>query len=241
MHMTDIELLDNLEIRIKPETVLKLQGYEGKREPLAGIRKIVTEQVNVARKLAQPRAIYREIEIKTIDGSAIRLADDSVMQVGKRIAAWWQGSTKLAIALCTVGSALEDQVKALSQKGEHLAAMTLDACGSLVLGSALDQVNRFTCERASKEGIRAGPSLNPGYAEWPLTDQRLIFQIMPAQTIGIRLNEQCMMSPKQSATICTGLGVTQNFDEFNRCYHCGIPKCPFRKLIKKLEPDTRTT
>lgn len=238
--MSDVKLLDNLEVRIKPETVLKLQGYDGKREPLDGIREVVVEQVNAARELAQPRAIYREIEIKTIDDSIVRLADDTVMQVGKRIAEWWQGSTRLAVALCTVGNALEEQVKALSQKGEHLAAMTLDACGSLVLGSALDQVNHFTCKRAAKAGVRVGPSLNPGYNEWPLTDQRLIFQLMPAQTIGIRLNEQCMMIPKQSATSCTGLGVTQDFDEFNRCYHCGVPKCPFRKLSTKPEPDTRT-
>jgi len=238
--MADVELLDNLEVRIKPETVLKLQGYDGKREPLAGIRETVTEQVNMARKLAQPRAIYRELKIEAIDDANITLADDTVMQVGERIATWWRGSTRLAIALCTIGVVVEEQVKALSQKGEQLAALTLDTCSSLALGSVLDQVNRFTCERAVKEGIRAGPSLNPGYAEWPLTDQRLIFQIMPAQNIGIHLNEQCMMTPKQSATTCTGLGVTRDFDEFNRCYHCGVPKCPFRKLSKKPEPDTIT-
>jgi len=235
--MSDVELLDNLEVRIKPETVLKLQGYDGKREPLAGIREVVVEQVNAARKLAQPRAIYREIEIKAIDDSIVRLTDDTVMQVGKRIAAWWKGSTRLAISLCTVGNALENQVRTLSQKGEHLAAMTLDACGSLVLGNAMEQVKHFTCEKAVKTGIRVGPSLNPGYNEWPLTDQRLIFQLMPAQTIGIHLNEQCMMIPKQSATSCTGLGVTQDFSEFNNCYHCDLPKCPYRKLSKKPEPE----
>jgi hypothetical protein len=238
--MYEIEHLDNLKVQIKPDTVLKLQGYDGKREPPAGIREVITAQVNVAKKLAQPRAIYREIEIKAITNSTLRLADDTEMHVGKKIATWWQGSTRLTIALCTVGGAVEEQVKALSQKGEHLAALTLDACGSLALGSILDQVNRYTCERATKEGIRAGPSLNPGYAEWPLTDQQLIFEIMPAHTIGIRLNEQCMMIPKQSATTCTGLGVSQNFEKFNRCYHCGVPKCPFRKLSKKPESDTGT-
>jgi len=238
--MYEIERLDKLKVQIKPDTVLKLQGYDGKREPPAGIRETVTEQVNFALKFAQPRAIYREIQIKAINDSAVTLADDTLLNVGKRITTWWQGSTRLAIALCTIGDVVEEQVKTLSQKGEQLAALTLDACGSLALGSILDQVNRYTCERSTKEGIRAGPSLNPGYAEWPLTDQQLIFEIMPAHTIGIHLNEQCMMIPKQSATTCTGLGVTQNFERFNRCYHCGVPKCPFRKLSNKPESDTGT-
>jgi hypothetical protein len=231
--MSQVELLDKLEVRVEPETVLKLQGYGDKRAPRDNIREIAARQVEAAKALVKPMAIYRELEIRSIEDSIVRLENDTVFQVGKRIANWWQGSNSVAIALCTIGSAIEEQVKALSQKGEHLAALTLDAAGSLALGSALDQVHRFTCERASKSGIRVGPSLNPGYAEWPLTDQRLIFQLMPAETIGVRLNEQCMMMPKQSAVLCAGLGVTQDFDDFNRCYHCGVPKCPFRKLSKK--------
>jgi hypothetical protein len=231
--MSQVELLDKLEIRIDPETVLKYLGYGDERAPSEGIRDIVAQQVKAARALVKPKAIYREVEIRSIENSAVRLENDMVFQIGKRIAHWWQGSKSVAIALCTMGSAIEQQVKALSQKGEHLAALTLDAAGSLALGNALDQIHRFTCEKASKSGIRVGPSLNPGYGEWPLTDQRLIFQIMPAETIGVRLNEQCIMIPKQSSVLCAGLGVTQDFDDFNRCYHCGVPKCPFRKLSKK--------
>lgn len=238
--MSQVELLDNLQIRIDPETVLKLQGYGDKRAPKDNIREIVTQQAEAAKALAKPIAIYREMEILRIEDSVVRLKNDTVFQVGKRIADWWQGSKSLAIALCTVGGAIGEQVTALSQKGEHLAALSLDTAGSLALGSALDQVHHFTCERASKSGIRVGPSLNPGYGEWPITDQRLIFKIMPAEKIGVRLNEQCMMRPKQSAVLCAGLGVTQDFDDFNRCYHCGVPKCPFRKLSRRPKPDTET-
>jgi len=231
--MSQVELLDKLEIRITPETVLKLQGYSDKRAPSDSIRNIVARQVEAAMALAKPQAIYREVEIRSIEDSVVKLENDMAFQVGKRIAHWWQGSKAVAIAVCTVGSAIEEQVKALSRKGEHLAALTLDTAGSLALGSALDQVHRFTCERATRAGIRVGPALNPGYAEWPITDQQLLFQIMPAEQIGVRLNEQCMMMPKQSAVLCAGLGVNQDFDDFNRCYHCGVPKCPFRKLSEK--------
>jgi len=238
--MSQVELLDKLEIRVDPETVLKLQGYGDKRAPKGNIREIVTQQTKAAKALAKPMAIYREVGIRAIEDGVVRLENDIVFQVGKRIADWWQGSKSVAIALCTIGGALEEQVTALSQKGEHLAALSLDAAGSLALGSALDQVHRFTCERALQAGIRVGPSLNPGYAEWPLTDQRLVFKIMPAEQIGVRLNEQCMMIPKQSATFCAGLGVSQNFDDFNRCYHCGVPKCPFRKLSRKPRTESET-
>jgi hypothetical protein len=88
----------------------------------------------------------------------------------------------------------------------------------------------MACERLSAEGVEAGPWLNPGYLDWPLTDQRLIFSLLPAESIGVALNDSCMMVPRKSVTICAGIGVSGSSAGFNRCRHCGVAKCQFRRL-----------
>ena len=85
--------------------------------------------------------------------------------------------------------------------------------------------------------MKVAPGLSPGYREWPLTDQRLIFSIMPAETIGVRLNDHCMMIPKKSVSFCAGLGVSEALEQFNRCNHCGVSKCPYRRVDEKSEVD----
>jgi len=224
-----VEFLDELEANIDTNAVLRIQGYRGDRELKAGIREITTEEIEAAQELAKPRAIYREVEVVGVEEDEIRLEGDVRLSVGRRIAGWWQGSQSLAVALCTIGVALEERVMALSKKGEHTAALILDIAGSVALSSTADHVRRFICEKATNSGMNVGPGLNPGYAEWPLTDQRLIFSIMPAERIGVHLNDQLMMIPKKSVSFCAGLGVSETLGRFNRCTHCGVLKCPYRR------------
>ena len=232
-----VEFLDYLEVNVDTEAVLRIQGYRGDGELKASIREITTRQVEAARQLAKPVAICREVQALGMDKDTIRLEDGLVLHVGARIAQWWQGSHSLAVAVFTIGGALEETVLALSKNGAHAEALILDIAGSVALGSAADQVRRFICEKAANLGIEVGPALNPGYGEWPLTDQRLIFSLMPAESIGVRLNDQFMMIPKKSASFCAGLGVSQTLQHFNRCNHCGVAKCPYRRVDKQSKAD----
>ena len=232
-----VEFLDYLEVNVDAEAVLRIQGYRGDGELKASIREITTRQVEAARQLAKPRAVYREVQALGMDEGTVRLEDGLLLHVGARIAQWWHGGHALAVALCTIDGALEERVLALSKNGAHAEALILDIAGSVALGSVADQVRRFICEKASNLGIEVGPALNPGYGEWPLTDQRLIFGLMPAESIGVRLNDQFMMVPKKSVSFCAGLGVSEASEHFNRCSHCGVAKCPYRRVDKQSKAD----
>jgi hypothetical protein len=118
----------------------------------------------------------------------------------------------------------------LLARGEHTEALNLDIAGTVAVGVVGFQIQYYACERLAKHNVETGPWLNPGYLDWPLTDQRLIFDLMPAASINVRLNDQCMMIPKKSGTVCAGIGVSNPPDGFNRCMHCGVAKCPYRKI-----------
>jgi hypothetical protein len=172
-----------------------------------------------------------------MERDTMRLEGHIQLHIGRKIARWWDGSRFLAVAVCTIGGALEERILALSQKGENAAALILDIAGSVALGSVTNQVRRFICEKASNSGMKVAPGLNPGYGEWPLTDQRLIFSIIPTETIGVRLNDHCMMIPQKSVSFCAGLGVSEALEQFNRCNHCGVSKCPYRRVGENSEVD----
>jgi hypothetical protein len=233
MKTPEIEHLDKFEITIDPRAILHIQGYRAGHEPKPAIMTLINRAIEEALQLAKPKGIYGEFPVAELKEDSLVIEDGTCFSIGPRISSWWKGSKAVVTAVCTIGGDLEKRLAELSAKGEHTAGLNLDIAGSVALGSLGDQVHQYICRKASDKGVEMGPFVNPGYREWPLTDQKLIFNMMPAASIGVTLNEHCMMVPKKSVTFCSGAGVSEVQENFNRCKHCGLAKCPYRRVSKK--------
>ena len=228
--MLSEEILDNFEVSIDPQVILLVHGYGADKKPRPSIVDMVSRIAEEAGALIRPRAIYREFTVARLDTESVTLENGIQLSIGRKISSLWQGSRALGMSLCTLGPQLEDRVSALLEEGEQMQALNLDIAGTIALGIVGYQVQNMACGRLSAEGVEAGPWLNPGYINWPLTDQRLIFSMLPAESIGVELNDSCMMIPKKSVTVCAGIGAIGSGAGFNRCRHCGVAKCQFRRL-----------
>jgi len=229
-HMNTAQFIGKLEVQIDPRLILAIHGYNENHKPGRAIRDTVEEAVAEAHNLAEPKALYQEFPVVQLTADSIILEGGICFSIGKEIGSLWQGSKTLGIALYTIGERLEDRVTELLAKGEHSEALNLDIAGTVALGIVGFQVQYYACEQLAKHNTETGPWLNPGYLDWPLADQRLIFDLIPAASIRVKLNDHCMMIPKKSVTVCAGIGAGQRRDSFNRCMHCGVAKCPYRKI-----------
>ena len=228
--MNMAQFIGKLEVQIDPQLILTVHGYNENRKPGQAIRDIVEEAAAEAHILISPKALYQEFTIVQLTADSVILEGGTRFSTGKEISSLWQGSKTLGIALYTIGERLEHRVTELLAKGEHSEALNLDIAGTVALGMVGFQVQYYACEQLAKHNVETGPWLNPGYLDWPLTDQRLIFDLVPASSIQVSLNDHCMMIPKKSVTICAGIGAGQRRDSFNRCMHCGVAKCHYRKI-----------
>lgn len=228
--MDTAQFIGKLEVQIDPQLILAVHGYNETRKPGQAIRDMVEQAAAEAHRLVSPRALYQEFPIQRWDPDSVTIEGGTCFSTGREISSLWQGSKTLGVALYTIGEGLEARVAELTAKGEHSEALNLDIAGTVALGVAGFQVQYHVCERLARHNLETGPWLNPGYLDWPLTDQRLIFGLMPAASINVSLNDQCMMVPRKSVTVCAGIGIGQRQDSFNRCLHCGVSKCPYRRI-----------
>ncbi len=235
--MLNERILDNFEVAVDPQVILAVHGYGAARQPRPAIVEMASSSAAEAERLAGPRAIYREFPLAQMDMESVTLQNGIRFSIGRRISELWEGSRTLGIALYTLGPQLEERVSDLMQEGHQMEALSLDIAGTIALGLVGLQVQQMACRRLGEQGEEAGPWLNPGYLDWPLSDQRLIFGILPAESIGVRLNESCMMIPRKSVTICAGIGIKESAAGFNRCRHCGVAKCQFRRITVSPESD----
>jgi hypothetical protein len=228
--MSKEEILDKFEVAIDPQVILAVHGYTPEKKPRPAIAELVSRVCEEAEGLAKPRAIYREFPVAQMDENSLTLENGTTFSIGQKISSLWEGSRALGIALYTIGPELEERVSTLMEAGDGMQALNLDIAGTIALGVVGYQVQHMACEKLSTKGVEAGTWLNPGYIGWPLTDQRLIFGMLPAGSIGVTLNDSCMMIPRKSVTICAGIGVSGSSAGFNRCRHCGVAKCQFRRI-----------
>ena len=224
-----MEITKDIKVRIQEEEVLRLQGYGKGKLPSKEVKEILIREIEEGYRLIEPISIYTEVKVEAIESEIIRLAGGLALRVGNPLKDW-SGAEYLGVALCTIGSRLEERVAQLFDQQELAPALMLDSVGSVAVESVADQINYLFCHRASLRGINKGPRLSPGYGKWALSDQRVLFRLLPGEEIGIRLNDQCMMIPRKSVSFCLGMGRTIGDSwEASPCRHCVMEGCQYRK------------
>lgn len=223
-----MEVLEGMSVEISAREVLRLQGYRN-AQPSPQVLEIVNSQIEEGYRLIEPRAVCTEVGVVEIEKGTMKLSPGRALSIGSFLSAWCEGSEYLTVAVCTIGPVLEARVAQLFALGEYASAMMLDSVGSVAVESAADQVNWLICEKARSLSLSASPRFSPGYSRWSLTDQRVIFDLVDAERIGVRLNAQFMMMPRKSVSFCAGMG--RGVVEKSRgdpCRLCSMEGCQYR-------------
>jgi len=195
--ITDIQLF--LEI----EHVLKGQGID----PTRARPRLVAAAEGVlgeAQSLLDPVALYTILPVREFYHQTVVLDGGAIFE-GPLVARALAGATEAALVVCTIGPALEEQVGALFA-ADSVRAMALDGAGTAAVGEVARQIVAQICEEASSRGLGTGMRASPGQEGWPIEQQRVFFDLVPAQGIGVQLTESCLMLPRKSVSVVVGLG-----------------------------------
>lgn len=214
-------------IDIDSQQVLRIIGYREDYEPPARIACLVDEYVENVHQLIEPLYSYviRDIELVYGSGAVI----EGWITFGSEVVAGLLEQCKqAAIFVVTIGDYLEEMVTWLAEDGMVLQATVLDAIGS----SAVEQVADFVQDRikaiADAQGLYASRRFSPGYCDWNVDQQRMVFQAMNGDTAGVSLTEGCLMLPQKSISGIIGIG-SHDVENYNPCKTCDKSDCPGRR------------
>ena len=180
-----------------------------------------------------PRATVRWIPLAgrrhvTRECDTFVMEDESLTIPG--IAAHWGAVTSLGMAVCTIGEGVEVEVSRLWEARELPLAAMLDSVGSAAVESLAEYVNDALCAEGLAAGLRVTNRVSPGYGDWDVRDQVLVFRMCPGDAVGVRLNEACVMTPAKSITLVVGAGPEARVDHyFSQCARCWMAACTYRR------------
>lgn len=207
------------------EHVLKGQGIDPAR---ARPRLVTVAQgaLDEARPLLDPIALYTILPVRDFHHQTVVLDGGATFE-GPLVARALAGATEAALAVCTIGSALEEQVGALFAT-DSVRAMALDGAGTAAVGEVTRLIVARICDEASARELGTGMRANPGQEGWPIEQQRVFFDLVPAEEIGVQLTKSCLMLPRKSVSVVVGLGPEMRPDAVTCDFCSKRERCPWR-------------
>jgi len=170
----------DFKIRLREKRILRLMGYQAKAEN-SSLAKLIAEEKSKLDKLLKPVSLYTIIDYEETNKHPV-----------------FTDAVKVALCVCTIGPELEKEVEDLTRKNDLLKGLILDSIGSEVVEEVAIQSDKIIAEEAIKMNLWPSKRFSPGYGGWDLKEQKFIFEVLPAQKIGIELNESFMMIPRKS-------------------------------------------
>ena len=164
--------MDALTFEVDPQEVLRLQGYRRPSDvPTPEVLEILHAGMAEARRLFQPRWVYQEFPVESVDHDGCQLQEGPRFLI-QGIPERWGAIARLGLAVCTIGGAIEERIEALFVEREFPLAFMLDSLGSVATEALAEGLHRQLCADRLTRDLKVTSRESPGYPRWVIEDQR---------------------------------------------------------------------
>ena len=152
------------------------------------------------------------------------------LNLGRQVCGYIKESTQVALFLCTAGEDFTRMTNALNEQGDIMEAYILDAIGSLTVENAMAKIQENLRLSFKTDRLKISNRYSPGYCNWPLSDQKALFELIGNNSTGISLSDSCLMTPRKSVSGIIGIGKNLKHQEYG-CKICSNTSCMYRKVL----------
>lgn len=226
-----MELLVGIQVTVSESDMLQRIGYTRRgMPPTAKMSRVISEVVKEGTNLIKPQTIYDKWDAALTKEAEVVLSNGKVLK-NPRSGADWAGLEQVIVAICTIGPLLEERVSQLSAQGNVAKSILLDDIGTAAVRDLTRKIDALFCQQAIEKGMKAGMRFSPGSTGWDIADQRAIFELLPAEMVGVSLNDQLLMIPRKSLSFVVAIGETVPVPKSRiMCQYCDKVSCPDRQI-----------
>jgi len=218
-----------VDIEIDKKQVCHYIGYEDAKNLSARISSLIDDYAEHAHDLINPLYSYVIKDVEWARGS-ISLIEGSVIFKSRIITKLLEHCPQVAIFLVTIGKYLEETAFQLARDGLILQATVLDSIGSDAVEKVADFAQDRIKEIVKARGLVTSQRFSPGYCDWNIGQQRMLFYALTGNTLGIHLTGECLMIPQKSISGIIGIGPSiDNVENYHPCKTCNKQDCPGRR------------
>ncbi len=227
------DTIDAIDLAINKNRILRRLGYTVDAKPRPAIESLLIDTLEEALTMLQPVFSCTTMDVQRIHRPNISLSggsDASVTLTSDVLCRALAPCHQAIIFICSIGQGLEDSVTQMMRRGQTLKASILDAIGSEAAERTADYVEKTAGRSAEAAGAGITLRFSPGYCDWDISQQRLIFGLFDSGTIGVKLTEECLMIPRKSVSGIIGVGwADAKHLRVSPCRSCDRRDCDHRR------------
>jgi hypothetical protein len=188
--------------------------------------KVAEAALSEGLKKIHPSAMIHQVKVVEHRHERILLQGGNEL-VSPLVAHHLAGAEQVALALCTIGSELEN-LSSTWMESNPLLGVALDGLGNAAVEILGQQVCMRLGDQAKASGLTASTPLSPGEPEWPVeVGQPQVFALLEPSRVGIKLTSGGMMVPKKSISFVVGIG--PDMVQTDQCELCSLlERCHYR-------------
>lgn len=226
-----VEAIKGFDIEIDKDEVCRYLGYGNGRGPNSSISSLIDKEIEEAYGLIQPSCFYQLMDITRVRRPRVFLKNSLTLTVTSDVLSWvLSRCEQVAIFVVSIGQGLEERVSQLTKEGNMVKATILDAIGSEAAEKTACYLQDKVQELANSNGAEITLRYSPGYCDWDITQQRVIFEAMNSTPLGVSLTEECLMVPRKSVSGIIGLGQFEKRRfSYSPCRFCTKKDCQSRR------------
>jgi len=216
-------------IDIDNKQVLQYLGYGDSNNPPPRISSLIDEYVDNVHDLIAPSYYYTIRDVDIVLGSSV-VVDGPLVFQSEVVARLLEKCEKVAVFALTIGGYLEEMVGKLSADKLMIQAAVLDGIGSSATEKMADFVYEIINRRAGDMRFCTSRRFSPGYCDWEVEQQQMLFHAIDCDSAGVRLTEGGIMLPRKSISGIIGIG-SREVENYNPCETCDKDNCIGRRTI----------
>lgn len=223
-------VVDGLAVTVSAESVWRFLTYPEGRTPPERSAGRIADEIAGARPWVQARGVYRIDRPAGAHPLQLPLPEPPITPSNGN-----NEPVAFALALVTAGPMLEEQIRHRLAADDSVGALILDAVGSAAAEEAADRLTVEILDRLGERGASSasgysGCRVSPGYGAWPLEAQRVVFQHLPHDEIGVGLLPSLLMVPRKSISFALWFDAEgRPISDLAGCARCPQTGCPQRR------------
>ena len=189
--------------------------------PEERIRDMVRELIDELVPKATLRYTYQVVEAEKLSPRQVRFAGKTFTPEGI-ICSYLKGMTHALLFIGSAGWEFDRAKEALKANDDIVADYIADSIGTVLAEMTVAQIEK------DYDGVQTiSMPYSPGYCNWDIREQHLLFSLFPERPCGVILSESSLMAPEKSVSGFFALGETLQ----RQPYHCEI--CKNKRCYKR--------
>ncbi len=174
--------LNDFKVHVEDKRILVRLGYKPKSSEInSSVSQYLEEFKSKLPELIEPKAVYTILDYKETNKHPV-----------------FKGAEKVSLCLCTIGPELEEECSRYTKNGDILKGFVLDSFGSEAAEDVARQSDHIITTKARDMNLWPSKRFSPGYGIWDIKEQKYVFDVLPADKVGVSLTETFMMVPRKS-------------------------------------------